>query len=112
MDLGVVLPDESPSMPVQTLVGLAGLAEELGYATAWLPDHILPPGQFGADFGGVHEPIVTMAHLAALTRTITFGTSVMVLPLRNPFLLAKQVATVHELSGGRVVLGVGIGWNE
>jgi probable F420-dependent oxidoreductase len=112
MDLGVVLPDESPSMPVQTLVDLAGLAEELGYAAAWLPDHILPPGEFGADFGGVHEPIVTMAHLAALTRTITFGTSVMVLPLRNPFLLAKQIATVHELSGGRVVLGVGIGWNE
>lgn len=112
MDLGVVLPDESPSMPVEALVVLARQAEELGYTHAWLPDHILPPGQFGSEFGGVHEPMVTIAHLAALTRTIAFGTSVMVLPLRDPFLLAKQVATLHELSRGRVVLGVGIGWNE
>lgn len=112
MDLEIVLPDESPSMPPSTLVELARAAEELGYATAWLPDHVLPPGEYGATFGGVYEPLVTIGHLSAVTERIRLGTSVLVAPLRNPFVLAKQVATLHRLSAGRVVLGLGVGWNE
>lgn len=112
MELQVVLPDESPSMDVRTLVELARAAEHLGFTTAWLPDHILPPGEYGATFGGVYEPLVTIAHLAAVTERIRFGTSVLVVPLRNPFVLAKQVATLQELSGGRMSLGVGAGWSE
>lgn len=112
MDLEVVLPDESPSMPPAVLGELARAAEELGYATAWLPDHVLPPGAFGATFGGVYEPLVTIGHLSALTDRLRLGTSVLVAPLRNPFVLAKQVATLHRLSGGRVVLGLGAGWSE
>ncbi|MEJ7650772.1 MAG: TIGR03619 family F420-dependent LLM class oxidoreductase [Nakamurella sp.] len=112
MELQVVLPDESPSMEVRTLVELAQAAEDLGFGTAWLPDHILPPGEYGSAFGGVYEPLVTIAHLSALTRRIRFGTSVVVVPLRNPFVLAKQVATVQELSAGRLSLGVGTGWSE
>ncbi|WP_285106182.1 TIGR03619 family F420-dependent LLM class oxidoreductase [Promicromonospora sp. MEB111] len=111
MELQVVLPDESPAMPVRTLVDLARTAEDLGYTTAWLPDHVLPPGQYGATFGGVYEPLVTIGHLTAITERLRFGTSVLVVPLRDPFVLAKQVATLHRLSGGRVVLGVGVGWN-
>ncbi|WP_108494928.1 TIGR03619 family F420-dependent LLM class oxidoreductase [Promicromonospora sp. AC04] len=111
MELQVVLPDESPTMPVRTLVDLARTAEDLGYTTAWLPDHVLPPGEYGSAFGGVYEPLVTIGHLAAVTERLRFGTSVLVVPLRDPFVLAKQVATLHQLSGGRVVLGVGVGWN-
>lgn len=111
MELQVVLPDESPTMPVRTLVDLARTAEDLGYATAWLPDHVLPPGEYGARFGGVYEPLVTIGHLTAVTERLRFGTSVLVVPLRDPFVLAKQVATLHQLSGGRVVLGVGVGWS-
>lgn len=111
MDLEVVLPDESPSMPVRTLVELARAAEDLGYTTAWLPDHVLPPGEYGATFGGVYEPLVTIAHLSAVTQRLRLGTSVLVAPLRNPFVLAKQVATLHHLSEGRVVLGLGVGWS-
>ncbi|WP_353649108.1 TIGR03619 family F420-dependent LLM class oxidoreductase [Nakamurella sp. A5-74] len=112
MELQVVLPDESPSMGVGTLVELAQAAEDLGFGTAWLPDHILPPGEYGSAFGGVYEPLVTIAHLSAVARRIRFGTSVVVVPLRNPFVLAKQVATVQELSAGRLSLGVGAGWAE
>jgi probable F420-dependent oxidoreductase len=112
MELEVVLPDESPSMSVETLVDLARAAEDLGYATAWLPDHVLPPGEYGATFGGVYEPLVTIGHLAAVTERLRLGTSVLVAPLRNPFVLAKQVATLHRLSAGRVVLGLGVGWSE
>jgi probable F420-dependent oxidoreductase len=112
MDLEVVLPNESPAMTPETLVGLAEAAERLGYRTAYLPDHLLPPASYGDTYGGVYEPLVTLAHLAARTSTIRLGTSVLVLPMRSPFVVAKQVATLERLSGGRVVLGVGIGWDR
>lgn len=112
MELEVVLPDESPSMPVGVLVDLARAAEDLGYAGAWLPDHVLPPGEYGATFGGVYEPLVTIGHLAAVTTRIRLGTSVLIAPLRDPFVLAKQVATLQHLAAGRVVLGLGVGWSE
>jgi probable F420-dependent oxidoreductase len=106
----VVLPDESAGMPPDRLVELAVAAEELGYGTAWLPDHLLPPGEFGPTYGGVYEPLVTIGYLAARTTRIRFGTSVLVLPMRSPYVVAKQAATLHRLSGERVVLGVGAGW--
>ncbi|MGI5127533.1 LLM class flavin-dependent oxidoreductase [Pseudonocardia sp. CA-107938] len=110
MRIDAVLPDESPTMPPERLVELARLAEGLGYGTLWLPDHLLPPGPYGDTYGGVYEPLITLAHLAAHTSTIRLGTSVLITPLREPVLLAKQTATLARLSGDRFVLGVGIGW--
>ncbi|HEY6740166.1 MAG TPA: LLM class flavin-dependent oxidoreductase, partial [Actinopolymorphaceae bacterium] len=112
MDLEVVLPDESAAMPAEQLVELGVTAERLGFRTAWLPDHLLPPGEYGTTYGGVYEPLVTLAYLAARTRTIRLGTSVLVLPMRNPFVVAKQAATIDRLSDGRLTLGVGIGWDR
>jgi probable F420-dependent oxidoreductase len=112
VDLEVVLPDESPDMAPETLVELAEAAERLGYRTLYLPDHLLPPAPYGDTYGGVYEPLVTLAHLAAHTSTIRLGTSVLVLPMRSPFVVAKQVATLDRLSGGRAVLGVGVGWDR
>lgn len=112
MALELVLPNESTAMPVGELVKLTGLAEDLGYSTAWLPDHVLPPSDYGLTFGGVYEPLITIAHLTAGAATLRFGTSVLVAPLRDPFVLAKQVATLHQISEGRLVLGIGVGWNE
>jgi probable F420-dependent oxidoreductase len=110
VELQVVLPDESAAMGPERLVELAVAAEELGYGTAWLPDHLLPPGPFGSTYGGVYEPLVTIGYLAARTTRIRFGTSVLVLPMRSPYVVAKQAATLHRLSGERLVLGVGAGW--
>lgn len=110
-DIEVVLPNESPTMPAHALIELAGQAQRLGYRTAWLPDHLLPPADYGHTYGGVYEPLLTLAHLAAGTSTLRLGTSVLVLPMRNPFVLAKQVATLARLSGDRVNLGVGVGWD-
>lgn len=110
VELQVVLPDESATMSPERLVELAVAAEELGYGTAWLPDHLLPPGEFGSTYGGVYEPLVTIGYLAARTSRIRFGTSVLVLPMRNPYVVAKQAATLHRLSGERIVLGLGAGW--
>ncbi|MET3805589.1 putative F420-dependent oxidoreductase [Nakamurella sp. UYEF19] len=110
MDLQVVLPDEDPAMPVAQIVELAVTAERLGFQGVWLPDHLLPPSAYGDVYGGVYEPVVTLTYLAAATTTIRLGTSVLILPLRDPFLLAKQAATLAHLSGDRLTLGVGIGW--
>ena len=112
MELHVVLPSETDRMPAAALVELAVLAEELGYAGVWLPDHILLPGGHGERLGGVYEPLVALSHIAARTKTIKLGTSVVVAPLRNPFVLARQVATLVALSGDRFLFGVGTGWNE
>ncbi|MFJ9555239.1 TIGR03619 family F420-dependent LLM class oxidoreductase [Nocardiopsis sp. NPDC101807] len=110
--LQVVLPDESPEMSARTLTDLGVRAEELGVDAVWLPDHLLPPAPYGTTFGGVYEPLVSLAHLAARTTRIRLGTSVLVAPLRDPLVLAKQAATLDALSGGRFVLGVGVGWSE
>ncbi|MEV6670228.1 TIGR03619 family F420-dependent LLM class oxidoreductase [Streptomyces sp. NPDC051162] len=110
MRLHVILPDESAAMPASRLVELAQEAETLGFAGVWLPDHVLPPAEYGPVYGGVYEPLTMLAHLAAVTTRVTLGTSVLVLPLREPLVLAKQAATLAHLSGGRFVLGVGTGW--
>ncbi|MFE9242972.1 TIGR03619 family F420-dependent LLM class oxidoreductase [Nocardiopsis sp. NPDC006938] len=110
--LQVVLPNESPDTPPEALVDLGVRAEDLGVHTVWLPDHLLPPSPYGSVFGGVYEPLVTLAYLAARTERIRLGTSVLVLPMRDPFVLAKQVATLDRVSGGRFTLGVGVGWSR
>ncbi|PSL00913.1 putative F420-dependent oxidoreductase [Murinocardiopsis flavida] len=112
MELHVVLPDESPAMDPGTLIGLGTAAERLGYAAAWLPDHLLPPVEYNDSYGGVYEPLVTLSYLAAATSTLRLGTSVLVLPMRSPFVVAKQAATLDRLSGGRFTLGVGVGWDR
>lgn len=109
-ELRVVLPNESPAMEPGRLTELAVAAERLGYGAVLLPDHLLPPEPYGPDYGGVYEPLTTLAFLAAATERIGLGMSVLVLPLREPFLVAKQAATVHRLSGGRLTLTVGAGW--
>jgi probable F420-dependent oxidoreductase len=77
-----------------------------------MPDHLLLPHGFSGDLGGVYDPLVTLASIAAVTDRITLGTSVLILPLRNPFVVAKQSATMAKLSANRFILGVGVGWNK
>ncbi len=85
-------------------------AEDLGFETAMLIDHLLvaPPAYRVAWL----EPVSLLSALAGVTRTIRLGTLVLVLPFRDPVALAKEWATLDVLSGGRSVLGVGVGWNE
>ncbi len=85
-------------------------AEDLGFETAMLIDHLLvaPPAYRVAWL----EPVSLLSALAGVTRSIRLGTLVLVLPFRDPVALAKEWATLDVLSGGRSVLGVGVGWNE
>ena len=85
-------------------------AEDLGFECAVAIDHLLlTPPAYACTW---LEPVAMLAALAGVTRTIRLGTMVLVLPLRNPAYFAKEWATLDVLSGGRTILGVGVGWHE
>jgi probable F420-dependent oxidoreductase len=99
--------DKRPDMA--ELIAYAQRGEQLGFRSLWAWDHL---------FLGSKQPfpcfeaLTTLTTLAAHTREMTLGTGVLVLPIRDPALLAKQAATLNELSGGRLALGVAAGWYE
>lgn len=105
--------------------GIATHAEALGFGSLWVTDHIAMPLRSGsrypytADGSLPWDPAIpyldalsALAWVAALTRSVRLGTSVLVLPMRHPLPVAKAVATIDYLSGGRAVLAVGAGWFE
>jgi probable F420-dependent oxidoreductase len=87
----------------------ARAAQALGYASVWANDHLIAPAS-QAPFGQTIEPLVTLAAIMHLVPGLDLGTSTLVLPQRNAILVAKQVAALDVLSGGRFILGVGVGW--
>lgn len=109
MEIGLHLPQfqHDPAL----LTRIARRAEEAGYASLWVSDHVLTPAQHAAvQVGTLLEPVATLAFVAAVTRRIRLATSVLVLPYRSPIVLAKELATLDRLCGGRLVVGVGGGW--
>jgi probable F420-dependent oxidoreductase len=97
----------------ETLVRRAQRAEEVGFEALWVGDHIaLPDGPGDPAFQPRLEAVVTLAHLAAVTERVRLGFGVIVLPQRQPVLLAKQITSIDVLSGGRVTVGVGVGHLE
>ncbi len=93
----------------ETLKDYVSMAEELGVEGFFVIDHILTSRP--AYSTSWHDPLTTLSFVASVTKKAKIGTMVLVLPLRNPYLLAKQTATLDIFSGGRLVMGVGVGWN-
>ncbi|MCH9670403.1 MAG: LLM class F420-dependent oxidoreductase [Gammaproteobacteria bacterium] len=87
-------------------------AEELGFDTAFLNDHIIVkgPSEMVASWSNTFDPLVTLGYLAASTSRIRLGTSVLIMPYRNPVASAKMIATLDQLSDGRITVGIGAGW--
>jgi probable F420-dependent oxidoreductase len=87
------------------------MAERLGYDSVWVMDHLFNNGYIRQRLDGkpYYHPLATLSHLSATTTTVLLGTSVLVLPYHNPIELAKYTATLDQMSGGRVTLGVGVG---
>lgn len=112
MQFGVALPHFSRLASREAVVMLAGEAENLGYDALWTTDHVLMAADQPEPYGSILEAVVTLSYVAAVTERIRLGTSVIVLPQREPVLVAKQAATLDVLSNGRLILGVGAGWNE
>ena len=112
MRLGVMLPSylfagQEAEHPAQ-LRRFAARAEELGFASLFITDHLLTARRFYRV--SWTEPLLTLSHVAAITERVLLGTSILVLPTHQPVVLAKEIATLQHLSGGRFVYGVGTGW--
>ncbi|MYS20712.1 luciferase-type oxidoreductase, BA3436 family [Streptomyces sp. DvalAA-14] len=109
MRLHAYIPSETPGQDAAEAAAVAVHAERLGYHGVWLPDHPMPYYEYRDFYGGVWEPMVMLANIAALTTRIRLGTGVLVAAMRNPVIVAKQAATIDRLSHGRLDLGVGVG---
>lgn len=112
MKFGYILPNFGDKMGPQDLVKISRVCEEVGFDSVWATDHIIMPTELREPYGQILEPIVTLSFVAAATDRLKVGTSSIVLPQRNPILVAKQAAALDVFSAGRVFLGFGIGWAE
>src|SRR5262244_622804 len=111
MQYGVVLPIWQ--LTVADAEALTTRAEALGLDAVFVPDHILAKPATTQHYGGHWpDPFSLLAFLAGRTRRIRLGASVIVLPYRNPLVAAKAAATVDQVSGGRLIFGIGVGWDE
>jgi probable F420-dependent oxidoreductase len=108
MIFDVSLGNGGPHASPQLMADTARLADNLGYRAIWTFDHLLAPSTL-PQFSRVFEPLTVLSYVAAITSRVLLGTSVVVLPMRSPFVVAKQAATLDVMSGGRVVLGIGVG---
>lgn len=121
MDFGLHLPASSATVTAEDLVCFAQQAEALGFYCLTVADHVIVPKNISVPYPytvdgkypgtGYHlETLMTMGFLAGTTKRIRFITSVMILPYRNPIVTAKMLASLDVLSGGRVIVGAGVGW--
>jgi probable F420-dependent oxidoreductase len=123
MKFGLVFANSGPWADAERAVALATAAEELGFESLWTVEHVVVPADYESTYpysrsgkmpGGedvdVPDPLIWLAYVAAATSTITLATGILILPQRNPVILAKEAATLDALSGGRFLLGIGVGW--
>lgn len=123
MRFGIIFANTMRFTGREGLVQLAQGAEAVGFESLWTVEHVIYPdgyeSQYPYDRGGkmamgpdtdLPDPLIWLTWVAAVTERIHLGTGVLILPQRNPLVLAKELATLDALSGGRVELGVGVGW--
>jgi probable F420-dependent oxidoreductase len=91
---------------------IARLAEDLGYDSLWVSDHLVAPADQDYPSPYMHDPMLTLTWAASVTDTIGLATTVLVMPQYHPLWLANATATLDSLSGGRLTLGIGVGWSE
>ena len=123
MEFGIAFANTLQFTEHEGLVDLARSAEAAGFDSLWTVEHVIFPdgyqseypyarsGKMAADASSpIPDPLIWLAFVAAATTTLRLGTGILILPQRNPLILAKEVATLDRLSGGRVELGIGVGW--
>jgi probable F420-dependent oxidoreductase len=108
----VILPNYGTGSSPDGIRRVAESAEELGFDSVWATEHILVGPEAVDRFRRVYAPLVTLGWIAGWTNRIGLGTSIILVPLHHPIHLAKETATLQELSGGRFTLGVGVGWHR
>lgn len=123
MKFGLMFANAGPFARPEGLAHLARTAEAAGFESIWTVEHVVVPVGYqsaypyspngrmpGPEDAPIPDPLLPLAYVAALTKTLRLGTGVMILPQRHPAYVAKEAATLDVLSNGRALLGVGIGW--
>jgi probable F420-dependent oxidoreductase len=125
VEAGVLIPNAGPKATPENIVDVARLAERLGYHSIWVTDHVILPHRVDSSYPyrvnrrwdyppetNWLDPLLALSWAGTVAPSLQLGTSVLVAPLRNPILLAKQLSSLDYLSGGRMNLGLGSGWME
>jgi len=125
MKFGLAFANVGPFVEPDEAVALAQAAEAAGFESMWTVDHVVVPAGYQSKYpydpsGKLPsgeatvfpDPLIWLAYVAARTSTLRLGTGILIVPQRNPLVLAKELATLDYLSGGRMILGAGIGWLE
>jgi probable F420-dependent oxidoreductase len=121
LDVGIY----GPTADADTILQLAEYAEDAGFESIWLADHVAFPTAFKAKYpyssqgsfptrlsDPLMEPVATMGALVGATKRVRIGTAALIMPYRNPVLLARMMVTLDHFSRGRIILGAGVGWLE
>ena len=110
MEFGVCIPHYGRKTSADGIRATVELAESLGYHSVWVSDHVVTPEDLRPTIGPIfYDAFVVLSHAAALTKVVRLGSTVIVVPYRNPLVVAKMLATLDVLSGGRVIFGAGVG---
>src|ERR671935_1734997 len=112
MQLGIHLPHAGEQAAPDKIRRAAIRAEELGLDDVWVSEHIIVPRATFPRSPLFFDPVLSLTWAAAVTKRVRLGTSVLVLPMRHPLPLAKELATLQNFSEGRFILGAGVGWME
>ena len=123
MKFGIAFANAGPFALPEFAAAMAEAAEGLGFESLWTVEHVVVPEGYGSQYpysrsgrmpgpeeSPIPDPLIWLSWVAARTSTIRLATGILILPQRNPIVLAKEVATLDVLSGGRAILGVGVGW--
>ena len=113
MDFGLILPSYRAGATKESIDATSDAVARLGWHSVFTTDHLLvEPSKRSEDYFTLFDALNTLAYLAARQPTIRLGASVVVVPMRNAVELAKELATIDALSDGRLIVGVGVGWNQ
>ena len=123
MDFGIMFANVGPAVLPDYAAAFAQLAEENGFESLWTVEHVVVPAGYESEYpyspngrmpgpeeSPIPDPLVWLTYVGAVTTRIKLATGVLILPQRNPVVLAKEIATLDVLTGGRTMLGVGVGW--
>jgi probable F420-dependent oxidoreductase len=125
MKFGIAFANAGRFAEPDAAVEMARAAEDAGFESLWTVEHVVVPSGYtstypydpsgkmpGPEETPIPDPLIWLAYLASATSRIKLATGVLILPQRNPLVLAKELATLDQLSGGRLHLGIGVGWLE
>lgn len=113
MQFGMCIPHYGKPIDIPKILDTVRRAEALGFDSVWVTDHILVPQTLEIIYRDhMLDPLAVLNYVAAITTRIKIGTSVIILPYRNPIVVAKMLATTDQLSGGRLIFGAAVGWME